>query len=181
VCEEYDFKGNVLQKTRRVIRDDEILKVFPNREDPNADWNIRAFRVNWDPLDQQEAALLDVRVFATSASYDALNRVKTLRYPKDVKEQRNKVLRPRYNRAGALEGVTLDDGGTLSLLVERVAYDAKGQRTLVALGNGVITRYAYEPRTYRLARLRSERFDKPPGDTPTYEPFGQPLQDFAYE
>ena len=37
---------------------------------------------------------------------------------------------------------SLDD----TLYVERIAYDAKGQRALIAYGNGVMTRYAYDPR-----------------------------------
>ena len=36
------------------------------------------------------------------------------------------------------------------LFVDRIAYDAKGQRVLVAYGNGVMTRHAYDPDTFRL-------------------------------
>ena len=75
--------------------------------------------------------------------------------PLDVEGKRRK-LRPTYNNAGGLEKVFLDD----TLYVERIAYDAKGQRTLIAYGNGVMTRYAYDPRTFRLKRLRSERYDE---------------------
>ena len=108
-----------------------------------------------------------------SATYDALNRIKLMRQPQDVEGQR-KTLRPHYNRAGALERVTLD--GTT--YVERLAYDAKGQRSLIAYGNGVMTRYGYDPRTFRLTRLRSERYTKP--NALTYHPIGQALQDFGY-
>ena len=65
------------------------------------------------------------------------------------------------------------------LYVERIAYDAKGQRALIAYGNGVMTRYAYDPRTSRLTRLRSERYTKP--DDLTYRPTGEVLQDFGYD
>ena len=51
-------------------------------------------------------------------------------------------MRPHYNRAGALEHVELDD----TTYVERIAYNAKGQRTLIAYGNSVMTRYAYDRR-----------------------------------
>ena len=62
--------------------------------------------------------------------------------------------------------------------VERIAYNAKGQRTLIAYGNGVMTRHAYDPQTFRLVRMRTERYVKP---APlTYHPTGAPLQDFAY-
>jgi RHS repeat-associated protein len=96
-----------------------------------------------------------------------------MQYPRDV-EGRRKDLRPGYNRAGALEQVVL--GGTV--YVERIVHDAKGQRTMVAYGNGVMTRYAYELKTFRLARLRSERYSKPA--ELAYRPSGQPLQDFGY-
>src|SRR5205085_4268553 len=95
-------------------------------------------------------------------------------YPEDQDSER-KMLRPHYNQAGALERVELD-GVTY---VERIAYNAKGQRALIAYGNGVMTRYAYDPRTFRLTRLRTERFTQP--DALTYRPAGAPLQDFAYD
>ena len=95
-------------------------------------------------------------------------------YPQDVEGQRRE-LRPDYNRAGALESVTLNG----AFFVERIAYNAKGQRVLIAYGNGVMTRYAYDPKTFRLARLRTERYVKP--NPLTYQPTGAALQDFAYE
>ena len=112
--------------------------------------------------------------YQTTASFDALNRIKRLQFPQDVEGQRRE-LRPDYNRAGGLEQVWLDD----TLYVERIAYDAKGQRALIAYGNGVMTRYAYDPHTFRLKRLRSERYFQtgrshlPPG--------GEALQDFGYD
>ena len=185
--ERYDFKGNALEKNRRVIRDDAILKVFPEPS-PNADWNIRAFRVNWDPLEQQEATLLDDKRYETSATYDAMNRVKTLRYPRDVNQQRNKVLKPRYNRAGALESVALDDDGNLTVFVEHIAYNAKGQRSFVAFGNRVMTCYAYDSPTFRLKRMVSTAFTKVGDRTFRPKPLSSPedrkrnlLQDFAYD
>lgn len=42
-----------------------------------------------------------------------------------------------------------------------------------------MTRYAYDARTFRLVRLRSERYTTP-GDA-TYRPRGEPLQDYGYE
>jgi hypothetical protein len=63
--------------------------------------------------------------------------------------------------------------------VERIVYDARRQRVLTAYGNGVMTRYAYDPLTFHLRRLRSERFIHPDGVT--YQPSGAPLQDYAYD
>ncbi|MGL5809956.1 MAG: RHS repeat-associated core domain-containing protein, partial [Nocardioides sp.] len=91
-------------------------------------------------------------------------------------------VRPRYNSAGGLSGVELDGVP----YVERICYDAKGQRMLVAHGNGALTRYSYDPDTFRLRRLRTERFtaaDPTSGTasgTVAYQVSGAPLQDFEY-
>ncbi|NOT57510.1 MAG: hypothetical protein HOP18_23135 [Deltaproteobacteria bacterium] len=176
IVEAYDFKGNVLEKTRQVISDTRILSVFEPAAANN--WQVQAFRIDWQPLTgetfpQQANKLLDPTPYRTSITYDGLNRIKLMRYPQDVDGER-KALRPQYNRAGVLERVALD-GATF---VEHIAYNAKGQRTLIAYGNGVMTRYASDPQTLRLTRLRTERYIKT--DTLTYHPTGAPLQDFAY-
>jgi hypothetical protein len=117
---------------------------------------------------------LETTTYRTTSSVDALNRIKRVRLPQDV-EGKRRELRPIYNNAGGLERVFLDD----TLYVERIAYDAKGQRTLIAYGNGVIVHYAYDPYTFRLKRLRSERYTKP--DELTYHPAGDALQDLGYD
>ena len=163
----YDCKGNLLDKRRQVVADAAILAVF---NPPPTTWAVKACRVNWEPLD---ATPLETTEYTTTLTYDALNRIKTMQYPQDVAGTR-KTLRPHYNRAGALESVTLD--GTT--YVERIAYNAKGQRALIAYGNSVMTRYAYDPRTIRLVRMRTEGYSQPAALT--YRPTGTPLQDFAY-
>lgn len=171
----YDFKGNVLEKTRQVIGDAALLASFAS---PPPDWQVPAFRVDWQPpegtaLEQHASGLLDATAYRTTLAYDALSRVTMLRCPQDVTGAR-KELRPRYDRAAALERVELDG----AVFVERIAYNAKGQRTLIAYGNGVMTRHAYDPRTFRLLRLRSERYTTPA--ELIYHPAGAPLQDLAY-
>ncbi len=97
-------------------------------------------------------------------SYDALNRLKELIMPLDVAGNRSAIV-PQYNRAGALAKVSC--GGTE--YVENIVYDAKGQRLLIAFGNGMMTRYAYDPQTFRLLRQRSEKYTKTTvGSTVTY-------------
>ena len=173
----YDFKGNLLEKARLVIKDDPILAVFAAAS-RNA-WRVTAFKVDWTPpanttFDTHAQSLLDPTRYETSATYDALNRVTTTRYPLDAAGQR-KVLRPRYNRGGALARVELDGAP----YVDRIDYNARGQRLLVVYGNGLMTRHAYDPRSGRLARLRSESFTSP---APlTFRPEGAALQDYAYE
>ncbi|MCK6695863.1 MAG: hypothetical protein L6Q97_27645, partial [Thermoanaerobaculia bacterium] len=155
--ENHDFKGNILEKVRQVISDAAILKVFEQGASRN--WQVQAFRVDWQLANAN--ALLDLTEYRTSTTYDGLNRMKMLRYPQDVDSLR-KELRPHYNRAGALERVELDG----VVYVDHIAYNAKGQRTLIAYGNGVMTRYAYESQTFRLVRMRTERFGTDPVDPP---------------
>ncbi|WMJ75325.1 hypothetical protein RCC89_19490 [Cytophagaceae bacterium ABcell3] len=84
-----------------------------------------------------------------------------MQFPEDV-EQERKILLPRYNRSGALEQVGLKntEASEEQVYVERIAYNARGQRTLIAFGNGMMTRYAYDEDNFRLKRLRTERYEK---------------------
>jgi RHS repeat-associated protein len=210
-----DFKGNIVDKSRRVIADGPILAVFAQA--PTRRWQVKPFQVDWQPLApiggdgsggppvedgdgsggpaggdgegrpggggseglptptlaDRESQLLETASYRTTASYDALNRIKRMQFPRDVLGQRRE-LRPEYNRAGGLNQVWLDN----TLYVERIAYDAKGQRALIAYGNGVMTRYAYDSKTFRLTRIRSEHYAK--SDEITYRPMGPTLQDLGY-
>jgi RHS repeat-associated protein len=175
--ESYDFKGNVLQKTRRCISDAVLLAVF-NPPPPN--WLMQPYRADWQPppgitFDAFADTLLDplTAAYRTSSTYDAVSRMKATLYPTDVTGAR-KQLTPQYNSAGALEHVELDG----AVYVDRIAYNAKGQRLLISYGNGLMTRYTHDPQTFRLLRLRSERYTTPAGLT--YHPGGQPLQDLTY-
>ena len=172
----FDFKGNLLGKVRRVIGDTAFQERFIEAAQNN--WQVEAFRVDWSSADTLPAlealanTLLAPQVYASDMSYDALNRTVRMQYPQDVEGSRQQ-LRPEYNRAGALERITLN-GETY---VEQIAYNAKGQRTLIAYGNQVMTRYAYDPQTFRLVRLRSEHYSR---TNEVFQATGLPLQDLAY-
>lgn len=172
----YDFKGNPLSQSRQVISDATLLSAYQNGAERN--WAIDAYRVDWQApagttLEAHAQTLLDPVKYETSTRYDALNRIKSLLYPQDVSGQRQELL-PVYNRAGGLAQVKLNG----QIYVQQIAYSAKGQRVLVAYGNGVMTRYAYDDKTFRLLRLRSERYSQPEADR--YHPAGEALQDLAY-
>ncbi|MBN1596039.1 VCBS repeat-containing protein [candidate division FCPU426 bacterium] len=154
----YDFKGNLCGKTRQVIRDEALAR----------DWIA-----HWDAPDADQD--LDEQEFQTRTQYDALNRPTSLTYPQDVNGH-CAVLKPLYNRAGNLEKVDLDN----QTYVNHIAYDAHGRRLLIAYGNGIMTRYVYHPRSFRLARMRSERY-QPASPPDTWIPFGPALQDCAYQ
>ena len=171
-----DFKGNPLEASRRVIADAPILAVYEQAAANG--WQVTPFHVDWQPapgqtFTERAAELLEADAYTTTTSFDALGRTIRQILPADVEGRRREV-RPEYNRAGGLERVFVDD----ALFVERIAYDAKGQRALVAYGNGVMTRHAYDPDTFRLRRLRSERYTT---DGVTYRPRGAALQDIGYD
>jgi RHS repeat-associated protein len=143
-----------------------------------ANWQVQPFRIDWQPpagatLDAYASTLLDPTPYRTSSTYDALNRLKSMLCPEDASGARKQLI-PRYNSAGALEHVELDG----VVYVDRIAYSAKGQRLLICYGNGLMTRYAYDPQTFRLTRLRSERYATPAALT--YHPSGSPLQDLTH-
>jgi RHS repeat-associated protein len=166
--EEYDFKGNVLQKKREVIADSEIKAVF---DGPPTDWEVPVYRVDWDNSITLEGE------YITDMGYDALNRMKKMVYPEDEDTERKELI-PTYNNAGALEKVTMDGDS----YVEHIAYNAKGQRLLIAFGNDVMTRYTYDANTFRLSRMKSEKYTIDP-DTPwTFEyASGTNRQDIGFD
>jgi hypothetical protein len=178
--ERFDFKGNGSESVRQVIKDTEIVKAI------KSDGGEKSFQVDWQPapgsdLAARSALLLDSNNYRTSSTVDALNRVQTMLYPLNEsdgggKPQKGKrsELRLRYNRASAVEQITLD--GTV--YVKHIAYNAKGQRTLIAYGNGVLSRYAYDAVTFRLLRLRSEKYSSPA--VGSFQPAGPASQDYSY-
>ncbi|WP_367105955.1 SpvB/TcaC N-terminal domain-containing protein [uncultured Psychrobacter sp.] len=177
----FDFKGNPLDNTRQVIAEQHLLSPYDNAANNN--WDIKPFQVNWQaPAGISEEdhtnSLLNPFQYTSSSRFDALNRATEIVYPEDVTGKRAKLI-PYYNRSGALESVALDN----ETYVERIAYNAKGQRILIAYGNGALTRYSYDDNTFRLNRLRTEHFDVNihASNSSAYKPTGKVLQDFAYQ
>jgi YD repeat-containing protein len=63
---EYDFKGNLLEKRRQVIKDSELKTVF---DGPPANWDIQPYVVDWDGLD---TSILETKKYITEIKYDGL-------------------------------------------------------------------------------------------------------------
>lgn len=127
--DEYDFKGNLLHSQRQLARNYKTT------------------------LDWLATVPLEAPTYPTSTRYDALNRPTALTAPD------TSVIRPTYNEANLLERVEATLRGTTvaTLFVTDIDYDAKGQRTLIAYGNGVRTTYEYDPLTFRLIHLLTQR------------------------
>ena len=151
----YDFKGNPLEKVRQVIADTKLT-------------GANKYVVDWSGMDVP----LETKAYITTLHYDALNRVRKSTLPANVDDERWD-LEPTYNRAGALQAIALKQ----QVYVRHIAYNAKGQRVLLAMGNDMMTRYAYDPFNFRLLRIRSERYAE---EDHTYTPDGNVQQDLGY-
>ena len=131
---------------------------------------LEARDASGETLADRKASLIDNSPYRTAykgkSTFDALNRPVEITLPADedagAGAEYGKTITPRFNRAGALQSVQMSGSDTPS--VEHIAYNAKGQRILAALGNGVMTRYAYDPNVFRLSRMRSEKYA--PSSTP---------------
>ena len=166
--EEFDFKGNLRQGSRR------LTKEYKRRMDWSAigvptDLSQQEGKLTADEITRIETAaetLLEKgKPFTTSSQFDALNR------PTAIVMSDKSVTRPVYNEANLLNQmwVQVRGKGDFEKFVDNIDYDAKGQREKIVYGNGVTTTYKYEKETYRLIRLVTTRAKNP-----------KTLQDFAY-
>ena len=111
---------------------------------------------NWTA--QAISAIAGEPAFASRFTYDALGRVVQEVTPDQT------VTTRRLNLAGqvvgtqaALKGAGANDPVVNQTIVDTITYDAKGQRTTLRLGNGVVTNYSYEDTTLRLINLHTTR------------------------
>ncbi len=146
VSDDYDFKGNLLRSRRQLAQPYKTT------------------------LDWSSAVPLEAETYTSRTGYDAFNRPTQLISPhSDQPGATINVIQPIYNDANLLEQVhawlnrdtepgNLLDPATASLhAVTNIDYDAKGQRELIAYGNGAVTTYEYDPLTFRLVHLLTRR------------------------
>jgi RHS repeat-associated protein len=175
VHERHDFKGNLLLSARQLAREVRLA----------VDWSDLAPLTAAADLDAAAAPqLLPAERYQAATRYDALDRPIQTVTPHRA-GMRPSVLQPVYNEAALLErlDVWLRPAATPAGLlapatadlhaVTDVDYNARGQRTRLALGNGTVTTHDYDPQTFRLARLATLRPD-------TFAAGQRQLQDLAY-
>ncbi|MBT9313994.1 SpvB/TcaC N-terminal domain-containing protein [Leptothoe spongobia] len=111
---------------------------------------------NWNGETQSDEELLQDEIYVSTARYDALGRVIEER---DADEN---VHRPVYDLTGSLVQlqITHSEETEPTSYVNRIEYDAKGQRTQIEYGNGVTTTYEYERETFYLKRILTQRPDQ---------------------
>ncbi|MDR0970773.1 MAG: hypothetical protein LBM25_00095 [Bacteroidales bacterium] len=81
--------------------------------------------------------------------YDSWGRVQTITYPD---EERVNYF---YNLAGKLQAVIGNKNGQFTTYVDKIVYDEYEQRVEETNGNGVVTRYRYNPLNRRLSYLEN--------------------------
>jgi RHS repeat-associated protein len=144
--DDYDFKGNLRRSQRQ----------FAQSYKTTLDWS--------------GVVPLQAEIYASRTRDDALNRPTQLIGPhSDQPGATVNVIQPIYNEANLLEQVHawlnrnaapagwLDPATANLHAVTNIAYDAKGQRELIAYGNGAVTTYDYDPLTFRLVHLLTRR------------------------
>ncbi len=142
---QYDFKGNLLKTTRKILKDGKAQVVWACTS-----WNhIKNFNFN----ESDSANLLDDNLsFTVESKYDALNRVQLNKTPDST------IHEPVYNEAGFLNELYISrENGTRKAFVKNIEYNAKGQRTSIIYGNDVRTTYGYDDKTYRLKFVKTVR------------------------
>lgn len=161
---EHDFKGNLLRGERQLAESHKTI------------------------IDWSNVVPLQTEIFSSRMRFDALNRaVQSIAPHSNAAGTEISVLQPSFNEANLLDKVdvwlgqnaepaTLLNPAAANLrAVTNIDYDAKGQRTRIAYGNGVMTSYTYDPLTFRLRNLVSQRNSAAfPDDCPAPSPVGWP-------
>jgi len=152
----YDFKGNLVQSSRIFATAfqavNSLLPVVP-----------------WTGTASDSGLLDNTEEYINLVAYDALNRpllytrpfipvtagiVIPVPYSQPAINNAD-VYVPGYGESGALNTVNLYYGGgaTATPYVTRICHNEKGQRLCIQYGNNTVTRYTYDPDTFRLTRL----------------------------
>jgi RHS repeat-associated protein len=135
-----DFKGNVEEVHR-------TLNSLPE-----------ASLIDWK---DGSTGLLSAETFVQIIEHDALNRMTKL-YNWHRTGHLPALYQPTYNERGALkkEDLTLYAGGDdpkTTTAIEEIRYNVKGQKEYLALGNGTLTQYEYDPQTFRVKQIQTTR------------------------
>lgn len=112
--------------------------------------------------------------FATDVRFDALDRIRVLTTPADVDAKRH-VLALRYDRAGALNGIRLDEQD----IVVGATYCAQGDRTSLTYAGGVVISVEYDPLRFRPIAIKTQRQGTPEllqANRYRYDLVGNPLE-----
>jgi RHS repeat-associated protein len=135
-----DFKGNPLKMERRLVEDYKARIT---------DWISLDGIEDLSDIDSAADSLLETETFSALGEIDALDR------PVKITAPEGTIFQLDYNISNFLSSlqVQLQGKGAFINFLEEQDYDAKGQRQFAKYGNGTISKYLYDPKTYRLTNL----------------------------
>jgi RHS repeat-associated protein len=185
VSDERDFKGNLLQSSRRLASEFKSALDWSPVEAalvPSAQGVV-----NPASVEAAIAPLLEPETFVTRRVYDAMNRVVQAIAPHRKDAAARTVVQPVFGEGSLLDRVDvwlavaavpdgfIDRAATPAspVGVDNVDYNARGQRLRIDYKNGTTSRYAYDPDTFRLRRLLTQRGATAVADVQyTHDPVG---------
>ncbi|WP_253299824.1 toxin TcdB middle/N-terminal domain-containing protein [Wolbachia endosymbiont of Chironomus riparius] len=136
---------------------------------------------NWQNIESIVTAHSDLEreVFNSSIKYNALGEVT------EKTDVQNNTHIPIYDIAGRVKEIKLKkQGEKIKTYVSDISYNSKGQRISISYGNGVITNYSYDSKTFRLTKLESTKGQKKlQSINYTYDPVGNitRMKDDSYQ
>jgi RHS repeat-associated protein len=139
----YDFEGHTTHTTRQLASD---YQSTPS-------WTTLAALTDPTTFLPAASSALEGDTFDTSTTYDAMSRVVRVTTP----DQSALVF--AYGASSFLGSLTayVRGSATASPIVTSVDYNAFGQRTSIAYGQGVVSQYTYDDRTHVAVRIQTTR------------------------
>jgi RHS repeat-associated protein len=136
-----DFKGNV----------EEVHRTLNNRPEASV--------IDWQ---SSTTGQLSTDTFVQITKYDALNRMSRLYNWHRQGDTHAALYEPSYNQRGLLksEDLTLRSGEAApprTTPIQEIRYNVRGQKEFLALGNGTLTQYEYDPQTFRVRQIQTTR------------------------
>lgn len=159
----YDLDGHPKATTRQILRPDLLVSLLPTAASIQQAWADTSYVIDWPGPGEPAAAtesLLDPAAYTTGCEFDALGRMVTTTFPVDVTGARARA-DFRYTRGGGLASLSVDDVPYL----RQASYDAQGRRTLELAGNGILSRFLYDPDSARLRRHHAQHVAASDGRT----------------
>lgn len=158
-----DFKGNILRAGRRLTNGTQYRHTMDWHGVDSALPASASAVLDPDAIEAKLSIVLEPDTYVKATTYDAFNRPVEQTTPHTPAMQPS-TIRAGFNEAGFLEAVALNMNGDTqdgvpvwTQFVQNINYDAKGQRERIDYGNDVSTVYQYDPLTYRLTSMVTNR------------------------
>lgn len=138
--EEMDFKSTPVR----------VATVLAKEYRHSIDWSDLATETDLAALERRATEALEIdEPYTLQSEYDALDR------PTKVTVTDGSIFLPRYDAANMLVSlkVQIRGRGEFHEFLKGQDFDAKGQKQSTHLGNNVVSRYFYNPKTFRLEHL----------------------------